>query len=255
MTVSEIIKYLKLNVSLEDSEGIITSDTNFIKMKDEDLALFLNVVFTRDFAKYGSLELLPTEKIYPLTLLAKKELYYSLCSKLGTKFDLGADNNNYLKRSQMFNNYMKLIQQVNEEYDKYMEDDATGTGNTMTSYDVLLPNRYGTRYNYEKGVVPVISLYVGDITKDSIAVYWRTHTSRFANYKLYLSEEPILDLFKVSDKVVIKPLEVITDVHQQCFRFEGLKPLTAYYIVVSVTEMSSLTGYSHAEPTTIGEVV
>lgn len=67
------------------------------------------------------MEYLPEDAVYPIVLLAKKELYYTLAVKEAPLYDIGADNNNYLKRSQRFDHYMKLIAQVDSEYDDWIE--------------------------------------------------------------------------------------------------------------------------------------
>ena len=112
MTVPQIIQFLRLNVNVQNPDGSEGVDSAYLSMTDEDILLYLNVVLTRDFADIPSLEYLPAQNVYPLVLLAKKELYYALAVASANEYDLGADNNNYLKRSQRFEHYMKLIEQV-----------------------------------------------------------------------------------------------------------------------------------------------
>ena len=170
-------------------------------------------------------------------------------------FDIGADNNNYLKRSQRFEHYMKLIAQVDKEYEDYLEDGGAG-GNTLTSFDVLLSDRYATKRNYEKGVIPALTLYIKSVGETFVEIAWKVNLSRFKEYKVYISKSSIVDLFNVSEPVD-KESEVLTirNVHQTSCRIEGLDPDTEYFVAVSATEMSSLTGYKQESFKTLTPLV
>lgn len=255
MTVDQMVAYLRTSVSIQDPTGSV-QDSAYLSMTDEDITLMMSVVLTRDYPEVQSLDYLPTEYVYPVILLSKKELYHTLAVKEAPLFDIGADNNNYLKRSQRFDHYMKLIAQVDKEYEDYLENGGAGN-NTLTSFDVLIPDRYATKRNYEKGVIPALSLYVGAVTETSVEISWKVKLSRFRDYKVYISESPIVDLFNVSSPVSAEARELLTirNVHQTSCRVEGLTPDTDYYIAVSATEMSSLTGYKQESFRTLAPVV
>ena len=254
MTVDQLVKYLRLNVSIQDPEGAV-QDSAYLSMTDEDIILYMNVALTRNFPDIPSLDYLPTEYVHPIILLSKKELYHALAIKEAPLFDLGADNNNYLKRSQRFEHYMKLIAQVDKEYEDYLEDGGAG-GNTLTSFDVLLSDRYATKRNYEKGVIPALTLYIKSIGDTFVEIAWEVNLSRFKEYKVYVSKSSIVDLFNVSEPVD-KESEVLTirNVHQTSCRIEGLDPDTEYFIAVSATEMSSLIGYKQESFKTLTPLV
>ena len=254
MTVDQLVQYLRLNVSIQDPEGAV-QDAAYLSMTDEDIILYMNVVLTRNFPDIPSLDYLPTEYVYPIILLSKKELYHALAIKEAPLFDIGADNNNYLKRSQRFEHYMKLIAQVDKEYEDYLEDGGAG-GNTLTSFDVLLSDRYATKRNYEKGVIPALTLYIKSIGETFVEIAWKVNLSRFKEYKVYISKSSIVDLFNVSEPVD-KESEVLTirNVHQTSCRIEGLDPDTEYFVAVSATEMSSLTGYKQESFKTLTPLV
>lgn len=254
MTVDQLVQYLRLNVSIQDPEGAV-QDSAYLSMTDEDILLYMNVALTRNYPDIPSLDYLPTEYVYPIILLSKKELFHALAVKEAPLFDIGADNNNYLKRSQRFEHYMKLIAQVDKEYEDYLENGGAG-GNTLSSFDVLLSDRYATKRNYEKGVIPALSLYVRGVGETFVEIEWKVKLSRFQEYKVYISKSPIVDLFNVSEPVV-KETEVLTikNVHQTSCRIEGLDPDTEYFVAVSATEMSSLTGYKQESFKTLAPVV
>lgn len=246
MTVEQIISYMRLSVRIQNPEGA-ENDSKYLSMSDDDILLYLNVALTRDFPTVPSLDTLPNADIYPLTLLAKKDLYYTLATIEAPLYDLGADNNNYLKRSQRFDHYMKLIVQTDKEYQDYLENGGAG-GNTLSAYNVILPSRYNTRYNRENGATPCPILYVQEVGKDFVEVSWQVKMSRFYMYRVYISENQIVDMYVVGNHVLSDSSLVTTirDIHQTKCRIEGLIPDTEYHVAVAAVEMSSLTGYSES---------
>lgn len=255
MTVDQMIGYLRLNVSIQDPTGTV-QDSAYLSMTNDELRLYMDVALTRNYPDIPSLDYLPTEYVYPIILLSKKELYHALAVKEAPLYDLGADNNNYLKRSQRFEHYMKLIAQVDKEYEDYLENGGAG-GNTLTSFDVLLSDRYATKRNYEKGVLPALVLYIDGVTHNSVEISWKAKFSRFQSYKVYVSKSPIVDLYNVSKPLSADAKEVLTikNVHQTSCRIEGLTPDTEYYVAVSATEMSSLVSYRQESFKTTSTVV
>ena len=255
MTVDQLVQYLRLNLSIQDPEGTV-QDSAYLSMTDEDIVLYMNIVLTRNFSDVPSLDYLPTEYVYPVILLSKKEIFHALAVKEAPLYDLGADNNNYLKRSQRFEHYMKLIAQVDKEYEDYLKNGGAGA-NTLTSFDVLLSDRYATRRNYEKGVVPAPILYVMGVSENFVEIHWKVKLSRFQSYKVYISETPIVDSFDVTSVISKSAKEVafIRNVHQTSCRIEGLNPDTDYYVAVAATEMSSLTGVAQQSFKTLAPVV
>ena len=255
MTVDQMVQYLRMNVSIQDPNGTV-QDSAYLNMTDEDIALYMSIVLTRNYPDIPSLDYLPTEYVYPVILLSKKELFHALAVKEAPLYDIGADNNNYLKRSQRFEHYMKLIAQVDKEYEDYLENGGAGA-NTLTSFDVLLSDRYATKRNYEKGAIPALALYIGAVAETSIELSWKVKLSRFKEYKVYISKSKIVDLFNVSQPLSPDSQEVITirNVHQTSCRIEGLLPDTDYYVAVSASEMSSLTAYAEKSFKTLSPIV
>lgn len=255
MTVDQMAQYLRHNVSIQDPNGTV-QDSAYLSMTDEDIVLYMNLALSRNFPDIPSLDYLPTEYVYPVILLSKKELFHALAIKEAPLYDIGADNNNYLKRSQRFEHYMKLIAQVDKEYEDYLENGGAGA-NTLTSFDVLLSDRYATKRNYEKGAIPAPILYVVGVSENFVEIQWKVKMSRFQSYKVYISDSPIVDLFDMKSVVSKSAKEVATirNVHQTSCRIEGLLPDTDYYVAVSATEMSSLTGVVQETFKTLAPVV
>ncbi len=146
MTVQQIIQYLRSSMMISDPN--IGEDSAYLSLTDEELLLYLNVTLGRYYPQVRSADSIPNNLIYPVTLLTKKDLFYTLATSTAPLFDLGADNNNYLKRSQRFDHYLKLIAQVEEEYQNYLENGGEG-GSVITTHNVILPTRYSTNsHNY-----------------------------------------------------------------------------------------------------------
>lgn len=254
MTVEQIIRFLRLSVSIQDAENgnIVTEDSEYLAMSDEDLLLYLNIVLTRNFPDIPSIAFISNEEIYPIVTLTKKELYSTLAAKDAPLYDLGADNNNYLKRSQRFEHYMKLVAQADKEYSDWLENGGSDNG-VVKSYKVTLSDRYSTRYNFENSAVPKVSVYVGAVSDTAVEFWWKVKDlSRFYRYKVFISENPIVDMFNLSDHIDDKATLIaeIKDIHQTRCRVQSLEPEKTYYLAVQVIDMTTLSGYAQTQFTT-----
>lgn len=250
MTVEQMIQFLRLSVYVQDKDKVVEQDPQYLCMTDEDLLLYLNLAMSRNYSDTPDLKYLPEDAVFGVIILAKKELYYTLAVKEAPLFDMGADNNNYLKRSQRFDHYMKLIAQADKEYNDWLENGGEDGIGTVKSYSVTLSDRYGTRYNYENAAVPKVILYVGTITESSIEFWWNVkNISRFYRYKVYVSKEPIVDLYNLKSHIVegSKLVAEIKDIHQVHCRVTGLEQKTTYYIAIQAVNMASLCGYAQVE--------
>lgn len=248
MKKEQLIDFLRKSVSIQQAD---VEDTEYLKMTDEELENFMLIVLTRDFPEYNSLDRLSNDCIYPLVTLSKIELYYALAVKEAPEVDLGADGA-YLKQSDRFSHYMELIQQLAKEYQDYLDNGGAGNG-TLNTYNVILPSRYNTRYNYEKGIVPAPFLYIDNFGSDFVTCSWKVRTSRFSSYKVLLSLTSILDTY--NNEKVLNVEESITfidikDVHTSKCTFRNLNSNTTYFITLVVEEMSGLKGYVEEEFTT-----
>lgn len=247
MTTEQLIAYLRSNVNIQ-AAGV--TDSAYLSMSDEDLLLYLNVALTRDFSEVPSLDYLPASNVYPLMLIAKKELYYALAVVAAPDYDIGADNNNYLKRDERFSHYMKLIGQVDKEYEDYLDD---GAGGTLTSFDVLLSNRYYTKEYYEKGVSPAPILYVDSTTSVTANLHWKNNVNRFAWVNVYCSTKDVVDMYQDGNNKIVSGstvLKHIVDARQTTIRLEGLTPSTTYHAAIEVVDLSALIGYAQVTFTT-----
>ena len=246
MTVEQMIKNLRLSVHVQDS-GSTELDPKYLAMTDDELRSFLDLCLLRNFPDVPALELAPSDSIYGLILLAKKELYYTLAVIEAPLYDMNADNSNSLSRSQRFEHYMKLIGQADKEYTDWLENGGIDGGiGTVTTYNVVVANRYSTRYNYENAPTPKVTLYTGTITSDAIEVQWTVkNIGRFKHYKVYASEESIVDLFNPNQVISPDSKEIFStdDIHKTKCRVTGLSPDTVYHIAVEAASLTGVKGY------------
>ena len=242
MEVSKIINYIRTSMKVQDPM-VTSNDSAYLSLTDEQILDFLTIALARDFPEVPSVEYITNENLYPITILTKKDLCYTLAITDAPLFDIGADNNNYLKRSQRFDHYMKLIVQLDKEYQDYLDNGGAG-GNILTSHNVLLPDRYNTLYNREKGTIPAPILYLDNVGTTFVEFSWRVSLSRFKSYNIYLSDKPIIDLY--SKEVITEGSEHITNIknpHRTHFRISNLKEDTEYHVAICAEEMSGLKGY------------
>lgn len=254
-TVNELCSLLRsaVNVQNEDAE---VQDPAFLTMTDEDLTMFLKLGMSKVYPSMEDLTDLPPGSDYPVVLVSKKELYLKLAVISAPLYDLTADNNNQLKRSQRFSHYMALAENAQEEYKDWVENGggATVDPNTgiqgVNTYDVIRSKNHYTRRNYERGPVPILRVKVDEITNESVSFSWSSfNNDHFGKFLVYISEKSIVDVYKegtkAEDKVDEDAILVLStvDFRNTHKRVEGLKPDTTYFLAVFSIERNQLFGY------------
>jgi hypothetical protein len=253
-TVNELIALLRSAVNVQNEEAEI-KDPAFLTMTDEDLIMFLKLGMSKVFPSAEDLTDLPPGSDYPVILLSKKELYMKLAVTSAPLYDLTADNNNQLKRDQRFKHYIALAQEVQGEYEDWvdngggMTDPNTGIQG-VTTYDTIRSKNHYTRRNYEYGPKPIVRIKIGEITNESLSFSWSSfNNDHFGKFLVYISEKPIVDLYqegyRAEDKVEESAILVLSSQNfRNTFkRVTGLKPDTLYYIAVFSIERNQLFGY------------
>lgn len=254
-TVSELCNLLREAVNVQN-EGAEIQDPAFLTMTDEDLTMFLKLGMSKVYPSVEDLADLPPGSDYPVILVSKKELYLKLAVVSAPLYDLTADNNNQIKRSQRFSHYMALAESAQAEYEDWVENGggATVDPNTgiqgVTTYEVLRSKNHYSLRNYEHGLSPVVRVKIGEITTESVSFSWSSfNNDHFGKYLVYVSENPIVDPFRDGSKAEDKILDGATlvlstwDFRNNHKRVEGLKPETEYYIAVFSIERNQLYGY------------
>ena len=248
-SIEDLVKYLRLSVQIDNKENLddengLVEDSAYLGMDDEEILLILRVAVTRDFSEYAIAKI-PEEAIYPITLTAKRDLYFKLATCAAPLFDLKADGAE-LKRDQRFQHYISLIQQIDKELSEWDNGGGSSRG-TLSSFNVQLSNRYFTLYNQRTAVPPSVVLYVDSVGKDFVEVSWipKLHTTDFSRYEIFLAEgADVFDMYS-ENKILpsAKLVGEVKDIWQVQYRISGLTPSTTYTVGVSVCANGGKRGY------------
>lgn len=254
LTVKDLISILRSSVNVQSTEAEVI-DPAYLAMTDDDIELFIKLGVSRAYPNVTDLADLPDGSEYPITLLAKIELYLKLAVIKADKVDMGADNNNYLKQDQRFQHYMKLVEEARAEYESWLDNEGQGE---VSSYDVLLSKRHYTQRNFEKQVTPKVSLKIDQVTSDSVDFHWGvTNTSHFGRFKVYISKNPIVDMYKEGatyDKKISEDAKLLVSTHNirnTYHRVGNLESGTMYYVAVISIERNQVFGYSETSFNTL----
>ena len=270
LSVQELVTLLRqsLNITktitVEDENGemvevevSVTKDKAYLNMTDEDIILYLKLCASRDY-QIDDLEDLPMGAEYPLILLTQIELFKKLAVSVADWIDLGADNNNYIKRNQRFNHYMELSQNAKAQYDEYVRTGGA-TGGVQT-YNTRLKSKHQSTRDYELTPTPRVSVKIKNITNDSADISWSvSNVSHFGRYKVYVSPSQIVDEYLDGSSAESKLLEgallvkSTSDIRNNTHRVKGLKPSTEYHIAVFSIERNSVWGCTEKVFTTLEE--
>lgn len=253
MNKEKLIQYLRISLNLSSPPSSIpTEDDGFedvVYMSDEELELFISTAINRNFPRF-TIDTLPEKDFYPVMLLCKRELYSSLAIRYAPRYDMGADNNNYLKRSQQFKHFMALAEQAKKDYEDYLENGA-GNGNTVYSRDLMLSVRNNTLYNYERGTKPTPFLYVDGVTNNSIKISWILDMRCTVSIFVLEGEEEIFDLYNVFKRnTKAKKVSDVYDPHILRYEIPDLKPNTTYTIGMMVSNEQHIRNVIQATATT-----
>ena len=248
-TIDELVSYLRSAVEVQKSDSV--KDEAFLTMTDDDLQLFLRVAVTNNYSEY-SLGRIPEEAVYPVLLLARRELYYKLATISAPLYNLEADGAS-LSRSNRFGHYMALIKELDSEYEFYTENG--GVNGTVQSSNVALSDRYTTRYNQEITPPPVVSLYVDSVADTYVEVSWKCKNleERFKKYMVYISKDKIFDEYVDKDSQLSSSAVLattITDKWQTRCRVSGLVSGTTYHVAVLAVNSLNRSGYDEDTFTT-----
>ena len=253
-STNTLVKYLRDSVLVQDpSTG---NDPVWLSMSDEDLALVLEVAKHRDFPN-EILNSLANGVVYPLMLVAKKELYYRLAVKSAPYYDLVGEKAGELKRSQRFKHFMSLIQQTENELQYYMEngyfgengigdlDEEGSPRNRVYVKDTLITSRYYSRRNYGLMKAPTVGVYVDSLDQTRVQLHWNVSDTRvFSKYNVYISTKDVIyDEYNHKIDSEAQLIFTTTDSRKcSCERSE-LTPNTRYNVLVEVCESNGVKGY------------
>lgn len=246
MDKTQVIAYLRQNCRVQDPE-ILPNDPTFLSMTDADLENVITVALYKE-SPHDRIDHIPDEVVYPVILVAKKELYYRLASDTAPLYPISLGDDGGVKKNIRFDHYMTLIAEVNKEYNTFKT-----TGTPISVGEVLLPSRYYSKRNYDLATPPSCVLTADLVRSDSVDLSWSVRNiNKFYSYLLYLSSEPIVDLYDPSKpiKESSEKVQQIFDIHTRLYRISGLNPNSLYYVALVVQEANGLKGFSEISFTT-----
>ena len=253
ITTDKLVKYLRDNIDIRLPDEDV-KDELYLKMSDDDILLYIEMAHSRGFADY---DIGDSEIQYALMLLSKKELYMGLALRHAAWYDIGADDNNYLKRSQWFTHYMQLATQADKDYLDYLENEGIGGLNGVYAANTYLANRYYTDYNWEKAKLPTVRVKLDRATENALEISWRTTQDRYDYVQVWVSTLPIADLYVLDkDQVseLAKRVAKVSDPHITHCRINGCEPDTTYYVMVDITDWTGRTVFKEIEVKTLAPV-
>ena len=252
MTPSEVVSFLKTSMFIQDPTDTIRNDPEFVTLSEDFLLNLIEICAFR-VNPLKTLSTLDKTDLYPIILLAKKEVYHHLATKNAPMYDLaiaGSTGSSTLSRSQRFNHYYKMIQQVSEEYNQYL-----ATGVPIQVVETILASKYFSPRNYELAKKPVINLEADNVLIDGVELSWQiARIDKFHSYELYIGTAPIVDKYEnnaVSESATL--VKRIDNIHTTSLRVNFLTPSTEYHFAIILKERNGLTGYSEIQVTTLGE--
>lgn len=249
-----LVKYLRDSVLVQDPST--AEDPIWLQMSDDDLAIVLEVAKHRDFPNQV-LSSLANGVVYPLMLVAKKELYYRLAVKTAPNYDIRGDEAGELKRSQRFEHFMSLIKQTEAELQNYMEngyfgedgigdlEDGTASRNKVYVREALITSRYYTRRNYGLLKAPSVGVFIDSLDSSRVQLHWSvTGTHAFLRYNVYISEnEVIYDEYKHQIDPDATLVFSSTDQRRMSCEIDELTASKRYHVLVEVCECNGIKGY------------
>lgn len=262
LSVQDLILLLRdsVNVKVENTEGDLVTDPYYTVMSDEDILRYVKLGVNRIYPDVTDMDNLPSNcSEYAIVLLAKIELYTKLAVLRVDKVDLGAESA-YIKNSQRFDHYMKLIAEAKEQYNVWLDNEGNDTVNT---YELLNSKYSHTRRYYQNQLTPSVSIKVANVLSDSIDIEWSAvNISHFGKCSVYVSKDPIYSKYEdggiFEDHLLksksLKLIKETYDVRNFVKHIKDLESDTTYYILVVAFCRNGVYGYQEITVTTKKEI-
>lgn len=256
-TTDELVAHLRQSVQVQN-EGADVEDEGLLAMSDAELLEHIRFAASRDYSGYP-LNKLPSNAVYPVMMIARRDLYWTLATIAAPLYNLAADGAS-LSETQRFEHYIELIKQLDDEYNDYLSNSGGGGSGddrddevvmgTLSSVNVQIANRYSTRYNLKTAAPPAVSLFIDSIGDGYIELSWlpRRAITDFRDFRIYLSSVgEVFDLYQVKDADKIakdaKCVMVIKNIWQKQCRIEKLENGKTYSVGIVVTANGGKHGF------------
>lgn len=243
MTLNDFVKVIRQSTLTEDPATY--NDTEYLSLTDDDIKRrienvigVLGVEMTED---------IPKELTYPLNLLVRRDIYYSLAVKEAPLYSLRGEAGS-INRQERFEHYYKLINAISTEYQSYkdsMEKYGVTLGDANFNADfakgeMLLTKHYFTDKNTFFANPPMCELVIDYVNHEAKTVDLTMNLVR-ANKFLKLSlYEGTYDKYtdKISGSLILETFNV-HDKHKRISVMTGVTPL-----LLVIEEKNGLKGYS-----------
>lgn len=244
MTLDDFVLVIRQSTMTEDPDTY--KDTEYLSLRDEDIKRRVESVIGILGVEYSPDDI-PKELTYPLNLLVRRDLYYSLAVKEAPLFSIRGEAGS-INRQERFEHYYKLIGLINEEYQSYknsMEKYGVVMGDpnfnsTFAHGEMLLTKQYYTERNLFYANAPKCELIVDYVNLQDKTIDLTMNllqANRFLKFSLY---EGTYD--KYTDTISGSLILETTHIHDKYKRISVLTGLTKLLLVVE--EKNGLKGYS-----------
>lgn len=260
MELESIVSFLRSSCLIDDPE--LVSDSSYIALTDVELTDILRIVCSR-VHKHTNVESMSESKLYPVILLAKKELYHRLAVSSANEYTLGGEAGT-LNRSDRFSHFYKLIEAVQKEYEQWVEEETLNTdvsnttnyGNGYSNGEIFLSSRYYSMRNYNHASKPVVELSIDNLYENSVEISWSIKKlNRFRCIKVFIHDNFIVD--KYDKNRVNKEAKLLLnsrDIQNNTLRIANLDSEKLYFLAIILEEQNGLIGYDEVQFVTLGTI-
>ena len=240
----DLTKYLKNILAIGQ-----TNDSVLNAITEEDLEDYLIRVSMTMGYTYPRI---PKEDEPIILCLARKEVYWKMATASAPLYALNLEGLK-VDKDVRFDHYLKLIQEVQEEYNALIQDHNRVKVNVG---EVIIDKPYTHKTRMANYKLPTILVNIDKAANHSMDISLAYEDLKATDYKqtdIYICKEPIWDVYEE----IINPLatKVFTvENSRKChFRIKDLEPNTHYYLMVQVKLNNELISYTEIEGDTLNE--
>ena len=194
--------------------------------------------------------IIPTEDVPLLICLARKEVYWKMATASAPLYKLNLEDLS-VDKNVRFDHYLKLIQQVDKEYEQLLKDPNRVK---ISVGDIIIDKPYTYAKRMENYVAPTTIINIDGATTNSFEIALQYMNLKARDYKetiVYVCTEPIWDKYEETINPLAKQGLVIKNSTKSFFRLRDLEPNTHYYILVEVILHNGVKTYTEIEGDTL----
>lgn len=220
-----------------------TNDSVLNAITEEDLEEYLIKVSSTLSINYPKV---PKEDEAIIVCLAKKEVYWKMATASAPLYALNLEGLK-VDKDVRFDHYLKLIQQVEVEYNQLIND-PNRVKVSVGEVIIDKPYTYKTRtLNYQ---LPTITPTIDKVAANSMDISLSYEGLQVRDYKktvIYICKEPVWDKYEEIINPLATKVMTIENPRKCHFRIKDLEPNTHYYLMVQVLLNNELIAYEEIE--------